>query len=466
MKSTVEPAEGNKVKVAVEIDEAELEPAVAAAWKEISKEVRLPGFRPGKAPRRLLEKQFGGGYARSEALRSALPEFYSQAVIEHDVDVIAAPELEITGGEEEGDVTFEALVEVRPSVQVAGYDGLRVEVPRPEPTDDEINEQIDRLRSQYGELTDVDRAAGDGDYVSIDISGTQDGEPVEGLEADDYLYLIGSGMIAPELDGELTGASAGDVVEFETDHPDPDQERVLFHVEVKAVRERVLPDLDDAWVAEATEFETVDELLDDTRTRIADSRAEQTRTAVRANLGRELARLVDLEIPESMIGSEVQVRLQNMAQQLSMQGMRIDDYLQYTGRDPESFSAELRESAEEGVRVDLALRAVAEVEGLVVDDEEIAEEIAGMLGDAEVSLEEAMEQLRTGGQLSAVRSDLVKRKALEWLVERSEIVDEDGAAVPEELLTPPVHDHTDHDQADPDHPADEHAEHGEDEEPS
>src|SRR5690606_19662479 len=127
MRATVEPAEGNKVKVAVEIDEAELEPAVDAAWREIAKEVRLPGFRPGKAPRRLLEKQFGGDYARSEALKSALPDFYSRAVIEHDVDVIAPPELDITSGEEAGPVAFEALVEVRPAVQVAGYDGLRVQ---------------------------------------------------------------------------------------------------------------------------------------------------------------------------------------------------------------------------------------------------------------------------------------------------------------------------------------------------
>lgn len=447
MKSTVEPAEGNKVKVAVEIDEAELEPAIESAWREIAKEVRLPGFRPGKAPRQLLEKQLGTEYARSEALRSALPEFYSQAVIEHDVDVIAAPELDITGGEDDGDVTFEAVVEVRPDVEVAGYDGLRVEVPSPEPSDDEITEQVDRLRGQYGELTEVERAAGDEDYVTVDIAGSADGEPVDGLTADDYLYLVGSGMIAAEFDEHLRGAKAGDVLEFDADSPDPDQDQVQFRVLVKNVKERVLPELDDEWVAEATEFETVQELLDDTRSRLAESRVEQTRNAVRVNLGQELAKLVDIEAPEAMVSGEMQARLQNLAYNLQGRGIRLEDYLQITGRDPESFTEELREAAVEAVKVDLALRAVAESEGIDATDEELEHEISHLIGDAQLSIEEATEELRSGGQLSAVRSDITKRKALEWLVERSEIVDTDGTAVPAELLAMPDHDHDhDHDE--------------------
>jgi trigger factor len=457
MKSTVEPAEGNKVKVAVEIDEAELEPAVEAAWREIAKEVRLPGFRPGKAPRKLLEKQLGSDYARSEALRTALPEFYSQAVIEHDVDVIAAPELDITSGESEGPVAFSALVEVRPEVEVAGYNGLRVEVPRPEATDDEVTEQIDRLRGQYGELTETDRAAAEQDYVTVDIEGSQDGEPVEGLTADDYLYLVGSGMIAAEFDEHLTGATAGDTLEFDADHPDPEQGKVQFRVAVKNVKERVLPDLDDEWVADATEFETVAELLEDTRRTLSESRSEQTRMAVRANLGKELAKLVDEEPPEAMVSGEMQARLQNLAYNLQGRGIRLEDYLQITGRDPESFTEELREAALEAVKVDLALRSVAEREGLEVTDAEMEEEIIHLIGDADITVEDATEELRSGGQLSAVRSDISKRKALEWLVTQSEVVDEDGNSVPAELLALPEHDHDhDHDGHDHDH---DHADH-------
>ncbi|CAN5433541.1 trigger factor [soil metagenome] len=460
MKSTVEPVEGNKVKVIVQVDEAEFEPSVAAAWKEIAKEVRLPGFRPGKAPRKLLEKQFGTDYARSEAIKNAVPEFYSRAVIEADVDVIAAPDLEITEGEETGPITFEAVVETRPEVQVAGYDGLRIEVPAPAASDEEIDEQIDRLRGQYGELTEVERAAADTDYVTIDIAGTQDGEEVDGLTADDYLYLVGSGMIATEFDEHLVGASAGDVLEFEADHPDPEQDTVQFRLEVKNVKERVLPELTDEWVADATEFETVDELREDTRTRLSASREGETRIAVRTNIGVELAKLVDIEAPEALVSSEMQARLQNLAMQLQGRGIQLQDYLQITGRDPESFTAELKEASEEAVKVDLALRAVVEAENLQASDEEVDEEIESLIVNADITLEDAREELQSGGQMSAVRSDVSKRKALEWLVERSEVVDTDGVEVPAELLALPEESH-DHDHAGHDHDHD-HAGHDHD----
>ena len=463
MKSTVEPVEGNKVKVIVEVDESEFEPSVAAAWREIAKEVRLPGFRPGKAPRKLLEKQFGSDYARGEALNKAVPEFYSRAVIEQDVDVIAAPELDITEGQETGPVTFEAVVETRPEVQVAGYDGLRIEVPAPDATDDEIDEQIDRLRAQYGELTEVDRSAGDTDYVTIDISGTQYGEEVDGLTADDYLYLLGSGMIATEFDEHLIGATAGDAIEFESDHPDPEQDKVDFKVLVKNVKERVLPEMTDEWVADATEFESVQELREDTRTRLSDARRGETRVAVRTNIGIELSKLVDIDAPEALVSSEMQARLQNLAHQLQGRGIRLEDYLQITGRDPEAFTEELKEASEEAVKVDLALRAVVEAENLQATDDEVDTEIESLIGDAEITLADAREELQSGGQMSAVRSDVSKRKALEWLVEHSEVVDTDGAAIDAELLALPEdelpesdlsdhdHDHAGHEHADHEH---------------
>ena len=191
MKSTVETLEDNRVKLNVEVDEAEFDSAVDAAFKRIAKEVRMPGFRPGKAPRRLLEAQFGHQVGREEALRESMPEYYAQAVIEHDVDVVAPPEIEITGGQEAGPVVFEAVVEVRPSVNAAGYDSLRVEIPNPVPSDAEIDEQIDNLRKNVAELEPVERAAADGDHVTIDIECEHEGEAVPGLTTTDYdLSLI------------------------------------------------------------------------------------------------------------------------------------------------------------------------------------------------------------------------------------------------------------------------------------
>jgi trigger factor len=444
VKSSVEPLEGNKVKVVVDVEEVELGPALDAVWREIAKEVRLPGFRPGKAPRKLLERQVDPGYARSEALRNALPEHYTRAVIEHDVDVIAPPELDITGGEESGDVSFEAVVEVRPVVAVAGYAGLRVELPNPEVTDDEVDAQIDRLRSQYSELVTVQRPAAEGDVLVVDIEGTRDGEPVEGLAVEAFSYVLGSGMVAPEFDEHLGGVSADAVVEFDAEHPDPDEDPVHFRLNVQQVQERELPEVTDEWVADATEFDTVEEFREDTRSRLATNRETMTRQAVQAGVGSELAKLVDLEVPDAMVDGEFRMRLQNMAQQLGSSGIGLEDYLRVTGRDPQEFTAELREACVEGVKVDLALRAVVEAESLHATQEELEEEVAEMIGGGSISIEDAIEQLRDAGQLSAVRSGVANRKALEWLVAHTEFVDPDGNPIPESFLEPLDHDH-DHD---------------------
>src|ERR1700704_428696 len=215
VKAVVEPLEGNKVKLSVEVDESEFEKDIDAAFRRIAREVRLPGFRPGKAPRRILEAKLGKDVGREEALREALPTYYYQAVKENEVDAIAAPELEITAGKEEGPVAFDAVVEVRPSVSVPGYASLRVEIPKPEATDEEIDAQIERLRQQYGELTAVDRPAIDADHVTITINGSRDGEAMPGLQADDYLYEVGTASIADELDDNLRGAKVGDILSFD-----------------------------------------------------------------------------------------------------------------------------------------------------------------------------------------------------------------------------------------------------------
>ena len=214
MKSSIEPVEGNKVKISVTIDADEFEPSIAAAWKSIAKEVRVPGFRPGKVPRKVLETRVEPAYARSEAIQKAVPEFYYQAVRENDVDAIAQPELDITSGEDDGDVSFDAIVEVRPEIDLVGYQGLSITIPSPHPADDDIADQVDRLRGQYGELVEVSRPAASGDFVTIDIEGAQDGEPVDGLTADDYSYEVGSGTIVPELDDHLRGLKVDDTAAF------------------------------------------------------------------------------------------------------------------------------------------------------------------------------------------------------------------------------------------------------------
>jgi trigger factor len=439
MRSTVEPLEGNKVKVSVEVEAGEFEEAVTTAFKKIAKEVRIPGFRPGKAPRKILETRLGPQVGREQALQDALPEYYSAAVIEHDVDVIAPPDIDITGGQESGDVVFDAVVEVRPTVEVPGYAALSVTMDRPGVDEAALDLQIDRMRELDSTLVEVDRAVEDGDTVTIDVAGTLDDEPQPGLTADDYSYTVGSGAITPEVDEQLVGAKAGDTLSFEATHPDPDESRQLhFEVVLKDVKEKVLPEVTDEWASEASEFETVAELRASLADRMTRVRKAQAQMALREKVGEAIAALVTDELPDALISHEMQDRLQDLAMRLQAQGMQLDQYLAMTGADPETFSQELRETATAGVKVDLALRAVAEAEGIECTEEDLQEEIEGVAARVGQSADEVRARFERVGQLSAVRSDIKKRKALEWLLERAEVLDPDGATIDRSELELPV----------------------------
>lgn len=435
MKSTVEALEGNKVKLSIAVDETEFEADIDAAFKRIAREVRLPGFRPGKAPRKVLEARIGLEAARGEAFEQALPKYYLEAVDEHDVDVIAQPEWEITAGQESGDVAFEATVEVRPVVTVGGYDSLRVTIPSPNVDDEEIDARIDRLRESFAELQDVERPAQTGDNVTIDITGSRDGEPMDGLTAEDYMYEVGSATIVPELDEQLAGSKVGAVLEFTADHPMPDEDPVDFRVELKAVKEKVLPEADDDFAAEASEFETIEELRADLQKRFSVVKKMQATMAVQQKTAEALADLVEEDAPDALINQEMQSRLEDLGMRLQAQGIGIEQYLAQTGQDQEAFVAELRESAAQGVKVDLALRAVALAEELEVDDEELEAEYEAVAERVGQKVAQVRKQLERNGQVAAVRSDLRTRKALEWLTEHVELVDEGGNTIDRADLT-------------------------------
>ncbi len=445
--STLETLDDNKVKLSVTIDAAEFEPKLDAAYKAISKEVRMPGFRPGKVPRKLIEQQYGPEMAREEALRQALPEFYSKAVYDNDVDVIAAPEIDITGGQSEGDISFDAVVEVRPSITVSGYDSIRVEIPSPMVTDQDLEERVDAIRGQHAELGAVDRAAADGDHVTIDIAGTIDGEAVPGLTAEDYDYVVGSGAVVAEIDENLRGAKAGDELTFTADHPDESQDdQIDFAITVKEVQESVLPEANDDFAKEASEFETMNELRDDLSHRLEDVKRSQAIQALDEKTGEALAALVTDDISEALLEDEMENRAQDMGMRLQAQGIQLEQYLQITGTSPEMFREQLREQAEVSARVDLVLRAIADAENIEVSNDELDEELRVLATQLDQPLETIREQLDSAGRLKAIRSDMRIRAALQWVTERAEIVDENGNAVDRDLLE---HDHDhDHDHAD------------------
>jgi trigger factor len=438
VRSTIEAVEANKVKLSVEIDAAEFESEVNAAFKRLAKEVRLPGFRPGKAPRKVLEARLGTDVGRQEALREALPVYYSKAVIEHDVDVIAAPEIDITAGQQAGDVTFDAVVEVRPQVHIAGYQSLRVEIPSPTPSDEEIDAQLDRLRNQYAHLEPVDREITDGDHVTIDIEGTYEGEPVPGLTTNDYLYEVGKGTVVAEIDEHLLGAKAGDHLTFDAAHPDPEQEGQLsFSIDIKEIKEKVLPEVDDEFARNASEFDTAAELRADIENQLATQKRSFGQMAVRMRTTVELAKLIDDEVPEAMINAEMQSRIEDLVMRLREQGVTLEQYLTATGRTAAQISEEAREAAVEGVKTDLALRAVAAAEGIEVSEEDIDRELAPVAEQAKLDLQTVRQRFTDSGQMSAVRSSIQKNKALEWLIDRVEIVDPDGTVIDRTALEAP-----------------------------
>ena len=451
MKTSVEPLEGNKVKVYVEVDEQELDAAIDKAFKKLAHEVNIPGFRRGKVPRRVLEARIGSEVGRSEALRESVPEYYMSAVRENEVDVIAPPEIEITDGEEEGPVCFEAVVEIRPTVTVPGYGSLRVAIDNPEPTDEEIDAQLDRLRNQFGELEVVERPAEDGDFVTIDVQGFQDGEPLDQLTAEDYSYEVGSGGILPEVDDQLRGAGAGETLEFDAampgatppaaevedddDDDDDDDEdgdetpNLQFVITVKEVKHKVLPELDDAFANDASEFETLAELRENLRDRSRNVKKVQAQMALREKTGEALSELVEEEVPDALVNQEVSNRLNDLASRLSAQGLDLDTWVAMSGRPPEDIVEELRETATQAVKVDLALRAVVEAEGIECTDEDLEAEYAQLAARMNLKAKDVRKQFERAEQVPAVRSDIKNRKAFDLLLERVEIVDNDGKTI-------------------------------------
>ncbi|HZP30257.1 MAG TPA: trigger factor [Acidimicrobiia bacterium] len=439
LKTSVEPLEGNKVRLRVGIPSAEFEKAIDAAFRKLAREVKVPGFRPGKAPRRLLEARFGTEVAREQALRDSLPDFYAQAVEAEDIDVIAAPEIDITAGEEEGDVEFDAVVEVRPVVELHGYDSLRIEIPDPTVPEEAVDAQIDALRERFADLEDSNAPLTDGNYAEIDIKGYVHDDVIDALTATDFLYEVGSGSLVPELDTELRGKRTGDILKFnavlDDRFGDRSGQEVAFQVLVKGAKRKVLPAADDEWASEASEFDTIADLRADVRRRLELVGRVQGQMALRDKVLEAVAALVDVDIPDALVGQEMEHRLHDLVHRLEHQGVTLTQYLAATGQDQEAFVAAVREGATEAVRADLALRAVVAQEAIEATDEEMDAEIARLAERVGQKPEKVRRDLGKRGALEAVRSDLARGKALQFLVDHATAVDENGNPV--DLTLPP-----------------------------
>jgi trigger factor len=392
--------------------------------------VKIPGFRPGKAPRRILEARLGTEVAREQALQDALPDYYASAVETEGLDTIAPPEIDITAGAETGPVEFDAVVEVRPIVELTGYEGLRVEVPTPDRSEEAITAQVDALRERFADLQESTRPLQDTDFASIDIKGYVHDEVIDALSATDFLYEVGSGLVVPKLDEELRGKRPGDILKFTDALPerfgDRAGEEIAFQVLVKETKQRILPEPTDEWVSDVTEFDTLDELRADVSRRMELVGKVQARMAVREKVLESVAEKIDIDVPDVLVREEMERRLHDFMHRLEHQGVNIAQYLEATGQAQDAFVEGVREGSMQAVKADLALRAVVAQEAIEATDDELDTEIARLAEQTGQKPDKVRRDLDRRGALDALRSEITRGKALQFLIDHAVAVDEEG----------------------------------------
>ena len=436
MKSDLETLNPTRVKLTVEVPFEELKPSLDAAYRKIGGQVSIPGFRKGKVPPRVIDQRFGRAVVLEEAVNEALPELYGRAVEENDVQVLGQPEVDVTELEDGQHLKFTAEVDVRPQFDLPDYEGLAVTVDDAEVTDAEIEEQVDGLRERFATLTGVDRAATDGDFVSMDLSATVDGQPVEELTAKGLSYQVGSGSLLDGLDEAVTGLSVGESKDFPTTLVGGDHagQEATVTVEVKSVKARELPELDDDFAQTASEFDTLEELRDDVRKRVAEMKAVQQGVQARDRVLEALLAKVDIPLPEGVIKAEIDSRNHNLAHQLETAGMSRDDFLAAEGQTAEEFDADIEKRTREAMTAQFVLDKVVEKEQLSVNEQELTEHIVRSASRYGMAPDQFAQQIVSAGQVPVLVSEVVRGKALALVLEKAVVTDESGRPVDLEAL--------------------------------
>lgn len=431
MKSTVETLSPTRVRLAVEVPFHELKPSFDAAYKKIGAQVRVPGFRPGKVPGRVLEQRIGRPVILEEVINDAVPKAYDEAIRENAVRVLGRPEIEVTKIDDGDVVAFTAEVDVRPDMELPAMSSLAVTVEDVAVSDEEIDEQVSALRERFATLTGVDRPAETGDYVSIDLDATVDGEPVEDGSATGLSHEVGSGQLVDGLDEVLVGMAAGESSTFPTELPAGGAAggTADVSVTVRSVKVKELPELDDEFAQTASEFDTMTELRGDTRSRLERVKAVQQGAQARDHLIEALISSVEVPLPESVVTAEVEWRRHNITHQLEETGLTLESYLVSEEQSEEEFQAELRSNAEKAVSSQLILDAYADQEQVGISEEDLTQHIVLQARRFGVTPEQFAQQLTQSSQLPALMSDVRRNKALALLLEAATITDESGNPV-------------------------------------
>lgn len=433
MNTTMTEAGPFEKLVTVQIPETDIDNAKATVARKLSRDLKIPGFRPGKAPRPVVEATVGADRLRAEAIEEVLPTAVTDALKELELEPAVTPAVENMRDIDEG-VEIDVKVTIWPVLEtIPNYDGRTVEVTALEVSDEEIEGNLDRMRDQFAELEKVERSAMTGDYVSINLTATHDDEIVEEAATEDLLYEVGSGAFIDGIDPELSGASAGEIVVFDGALPDGFGERagqtVSFRVLVKEVKQKKLPELTDEWVGEVTEFETVDELTDSLRGRVREMKLSSVSNEFRVNLLDLLADELEVVIPEAIVDAEMESIFHSFSHRLEDQKISIADYLQITGQDQEAFVEDLRSQADRNVRTNLLLDAVIKDVNLQVDDAEYEELVGALASQTDSDVDELLSRFAETNQRKELSSDILRRKALDALLEAAVAVDSEGNAI-------------------------------------
>jgi trigger factor len=434
MRATTTLLDNNKVMLTVEIDDAEMDEAMDSAAKVLSKQVSVKGFRKGKVPKNVLIANIGGtAVLRTEAIRESLPDFYARAVADSLIDPIGQPEINITAGEEEGQLTFEAEVEVRPEISIRGQRELRVTIPSPVVTDQEVDAQINRYLETDAVLNPVDRPIVTGDLVTMDVHVQQIATDAEPLDMTDFMYTVGTGSIAEGIDELILGLKAGE--DLKMNAPVGEGVVATYELKLKQVQERVLPELTDEWVTENSEWTSAEEmreaiLVQMRRRKIVEAQMSQRDAALIA-----LSELVAEEAaPEVLINVETNERLHDLGERLGAQKLTLEMFLQVTNQTPDDLLATLRQDAVRAVRVDLAMRALVAAEHLEASPEEIDEELERTAEAMGVSADVLRDNLRDSGRVVSFTAEVSKMKASKWLSENVVYVDPEGVEIDHAML--------------------------------
>ena len=451
MQTSVKELESSRVEVAVEVPAADVEKATSRAARAMAKEMRMPGFRAGKAPTSLVVQRLGFETVLQEAIREALPEWYERALFAAGVTPIGDPSIEmVSAPEQEGEpLEFKFEVGVRPAAQLGPYKGLEVGKEEKEVPDEVVETEVERIREGFARLEPVERAAKEGDSLLIDFEGFVDGSAFQGGAAEDYLLALGSGQLIEGFEEQLTGAKPGEERAVNVTFPDDYQAEHLsgkdavFNVKVKEVRDKILPELDDEFAADASEFETLEELRGDIRAKVGEalgSRAEEDFRLAAIDVAVDSA---TVDVPADLVTARATERWERMERQLAQRGMDPNAFLQMQGKTREELIEESKPDASRELKREAVVTAIAEAEGIEVSDEELVEALAHSAEHERTTPEKLLARLRENGRDAMIEEDLLAQKAIELVTEAAkpipleEAEDRAGkAAAAEKILAP------------------------------